>query len=135
MTKDDVLQKVKSLNLQYGSYIVYGSAPFAILGIREVNDIDLLVSEELYSELQRKGWKRVYKGPKDEPLTFDIFDAHKSWSFSPYAPTLQQLLSRAFEIEGVPFATLEDVKKWKEASERPKDIEDLKLIKLFFENS
>ncbi len=135
MTKDDIVEKVKSLNLQYGSYIVYGSAPFAILGIREVNDVDLLVSEELYSVLQRKGWKRVYKGPKDEPLTFDIFEAHKSWAFSPYAPTLQELLSRAFEIEGVPFATLEDVKKWKEASERPKDIKDLKLIKLFFKNS
>lgn len=127
MKKDDVITKVKS-DFPKNSYIVYGSAPFAVLGIREVNDIDLLVSKELYKELAKKGWKKIYKGPKDEPLTYDVFDAHKSWEFSPYAPTLQELLSRAFEAEGIPFASLEDVRKWKEASGRPKDLTDLKLI-------
>jgi hypothetical protein len=128
MTKEEVIAKVRSLNFPKDSYIVYGSAPFAVLGIREVNDIDLLVSKEIYEELAKKGWKKVYKGPKDEPLTYDIFEAHKTWEFSPYAPTLPELLSRATEIEGISFASLEDVRRWKEASGRPKDFSDLKLI-------
>lgn len=132
MKKNEVIEKVKSLNFSKDSYVVYGSAPFAILGIREVNDIDLLVSEELYEELKKKGWKKVYKGPKDEPLTYDIFEAHPNWDFSPYAPTLSELLSRAIDVEGISFASLEDVRKWKEASGRPKDLSDLNLIENYF---
>lgn len=119
---------MKSLDLPKGSYIVFGSAPFAVLGIREVNDIDLLVTPELYEKLEKNGWEKVNKGPKDAPVTFDIFEAHPNWDFSPYAPTLSELLSRSFEIEGITFASLEDVRKWKEASGRPKDLVDLKLI-------
>jgi hypothetical protein len=128
MKKDEIIAKVKSLKFPKGSYVVYGSAPFAILGIREVNDIDLFVSEELYQELVIKGWKKIYKGPKDEPMTYDIYEAHNTWEFSPYSPTLPELLSRSFEIGGIPFASLEDVRLWKESSGRPKDITDLKLI-------
>lgn len=128
MTKNDVIAKVKSLNFPKGSYVVYGSAPFAVLGIREVNDIDLLVSPELYEKLEKSGWKKVNKGPNDTPVTYDIFEAHPNWEFSPYAPTLSELLKRAFYIDGIPFASLEDVRKWKESSARPKDMVDLKLI-------
>src|SRR5260221_12544360 len=120
MTKKDVIAKVKELNLSKGSYVVYGAAPFAIYGIRDVRDIDMLVSPELYKMLAGKGWKKVKKGPKDEPLTYDIFEAHDTWEFSPYAPTLDELLSRSIECEGIAFASLEDVRKWKEASGRPK---------------
>ncbi len=128
MTKEDVITKVKSLNFPKGSYVVFGSAPLAVLDIREVRDIDLLVSQDLYEGLENDGWKKVIKGPKDTPVTFDIFEAHPNWDFSPYAPTLSELLSRAIEAEGFPFASLEDVRKWKAASGRPKDLVDLKLI-------
>lgn len=122
LTKKDVIEKMKSLNLPENAYIVYGSAPFAVLEIREVNDIDLLVSEELYRNLEKSGWKKIYKAPKDEPLTYDIFEAHNTWKFSPYAPTLSELLSRAFKVDGVSFAALEDVRKWKEASGRRRSL-------------
>ena len=128
MTKSEVIAKVKSLNLPDGSYIVYGSAPLVVLGIRDVNDIDLLVSEKVYNQLEKKGWKKVYKGPKDEPLTHDVFDVHKNWEFSGYSPNLSELLSRAIEVEGVAFASLDDVRKWKADWGRDKDLADIKLI-------
>jgi len=128
MTKQEVINKMKSLNLPKGSYVVYGSAPFVIYGIRDVNDIDMYVSKEVFEDLKKKGWKKIYKGPKDEPITYDIFEAHDTWEFSPYSPTLPDLLSRATEVEGITFASLIDVKKWKQGSGRPKDIIDLKLI-------
>ena len=128
MTKKNVLDKIKPLKLPKGSYIIYGATPFAIYGIRDVNDVDILVSEELYEKLKKEGWKKISKGPRDEPVTYDIFEAHTTWEFSPYAPTLSELLTRAVEVEGIAFASLEDVRKWKKASGRPKDIMDLKLI-------
>lgn len=64
MNKNGVVNRMKLLDFPKDSYVVFGSAPFAVLGIREVNDIDLLVSEELYAELEKNGWKKVNKGPK-----------------------------------------------------------------------
>lgn len=129
MTKKDIITKVKALKLPKDSYIVFGSCPLAIAGIREVNDIDLLVSPEVYKKLRSEGWRKVYKGPNDRPLTFGSFEAHDSWNFSSqYNPTLKNLLSTALEIEGIPFASLREVRKWKISSGRPKDLVDIELI-------
>ena len=128
MTGDEIIAKVNEQNFPEGSYIIFGSCPMAILGIRESNDIDMLVSEELHKELKEKGWKKIIKSPKDHPLTFDVFEAHDHWNFSSYNPTLEELLSRAIEVKGVMFASIEDVKKWKASSGRDKDFIDIDLI-------
>ena len=94
----------------------------------------MLVSPKLYEQLKKEGWEKVYKGEKDEPLTHDIFEAHDTWEFSPYAPNLEELLSRAIEYEGINFASIEDVRKWKKASGTPKDLTDLKLIDQYLNN-
>jgi|SRR3989344_5307993 len=128
MTKEDIINKVKTLNLPKGSYIVFGSCPMTALGIREANDIDLLVSQEIYEKLKNNGWKEIDKGPNDKPLTRDVFEVHNNWNFSSYSPTLEDLFLNAMEIDGVTFASLDDVRKWKAASGRLKDIVDIKLI-------
>lgn len=134
MKKADVIKKITALHLPKGEYIIYGAAPFAIYGIREVRDIDMFVTPKLYRSLEKQGWKKIHKGPKDEPVTFDLFEAHNTWKFSPYAPTFDELKSRATEYEEILFASLEDVRKWKEASERPKDLIDLQLIEKYTSN-
>ena len=68
------------------------------------------------------------KSPNDKPLARDVFEAHDNWNFSSYRPTLEQLLASATVIDGIPFASLEEVRKWKVASGRPKDLADVKLI-------
>ena len=104
----------------------------ATVGIRDANDIDLLVSEEIFAELKQASWQEVDKGLNDKPLAHDVFEAHQNWNFSSYAPTLEQLLKSAMEIDGIPFASLEEVKKWKAASGRSKDLADIKLIDKYF---
>lgn len=128
MNKEEIIAKVKALNLPSGAYVVFGSCPIAIVGLREANDIDLYVSKELFAKLKDDGWKELRKGPGDMPLVHDVFEAHENWDFSSYHPTLEELLSRATIVDGLPFASLEDVRKWKVASGRPKDITDVELI-------
>ncbi|MBI2421092.1 MAG: hypothetical protein HYV38_03340 [Candidatus Levybacteria bacterium] len=128
MTKRDIINKVKTLNLPKDSYIVFGSGPLAAAGIREVNDIDLLVSEEAYEELEKRGWRKINKGPNDSPLTHDVFEAHDNWNFSSYNPTLKELLANAVYVDEVPLASLSDVKKWKVASRGAKHLADIELI-------
>ena len=128
MTKQQIIDKVKALNLPKGSFIVFGSCPLAVAGIREANDIDLLVSEKLFSQLQKSGWQELDKGNNDKPLVHDDFEAHVNWNFSSYKPTLNQLLVTATIIDGIYFASLDEVRKWKMASGRPKDVIDIELI-------
>lgn len=77
------------------------------------------------------GWKEIYKGPGDTPLTYDIFEAHDNWDFSPYAPTLEHLLSTATVVDGIPFASVEEIRKWKLASGGAKHLADIELIDSF----
>jgi len=128
MDKDEIIKQVKTLGFTRGSYIVFGSCPMAIVGIRESSDIDLLVSHELFDDLKSLGWQQIEKSPNDRPLVKDDFEAHKNWDFSSYKPTLQHLLKSADIIDGIPFASLNEVLRWKTASGRPKDITDIKLI-------
>lgn len=132
MTKQDIIEKVKELNLPAGGYVVFGSCPLAAAGLREANDIDVLVSNEVLARLKQAGWEQVDKGENDKPLTYDVFEAHNSWNFSSYSPTLKRLLETADVIDGIPFASLDEVRKWKAASGRPKDLHDIELIDVYF---
>lgn len=128
MTGPEIIKKVKSLGLPTGSYIVFGSCPMALAGIRESADIDLLVSPELFQSLREQGWREVVKSENDKPLVKGDFEAHAQWNFSSYQPTLDHLLESADIQQDVPFASLTEVRKWKQSSGRPKDIADIKLI-------
>lgn len=128
MTKQEIIGKVKELNLPKDSYIVFGSCPLAAASIREAGDIDLLVSNEVFTKLKEAGWQELDKGSNDKPLAHDVFEAHNSWKFSSYHPTLKHLLSNASVFDGIPFASLQEVRKWKVASGRPKDLVDIDLI-------
>lgn len=119
---------VKSLKLPPGSYIVFGSGPLAAYGLREAGDVDLYVSEGVLEGFKAAGWQQIEKGPDDKPYSHGIFEAHAHWNFSPYAPTLKQLLKTATVIEGVPFASLDEVRKWKAASDGLKHAADVRLI-------
>ena len=133
MTKEEIIDKVKGLNLPPNSYVVFGSCPLTVAGIREANDIDMVVSEELLLNLEKTGWKRLHKSKNDIPLVHDVFEIHDSWCFSPYKPTLQILQATATLVDGVPFASLEEVRKWKISAGRPKDLRDVELIDKYLE--
>jgi hypothetical protein len=128
MTRQDIVKKVKSLNLPRSTYIVFGSCPLAAAGLREANDIDMLVNDEVLNSLAQAGWRQLDKGSNDKPLTHDVFEAHNRWNFSSYSPTLEHLLKTADIIDGIPFASLDEVRKWKVSSGRPKDLKDIELI-------
>lgn len=131
MTGQEIIDRVKTLNLPEGTYVVFGSCPLALAGIREAKDIDLLVSKEIFEQLKTSGWKTIDKGPEDKPITSDVFEAHHNWEFEGYKSTLAQLLETASIADGIPFVSLEEVRKWKAASDNPKHLADVKQIDSF----
>ncbi len=128
MKKEEIISQVSALGFEKNAYIVFGSCPLTIAGLREALDIDMMVSKELFLQLRESGWIEQIKGGDDRPLTRGVFEVHDNWNFSTYSPTLEQLLATATIVDGVPFASLHEVRKWKAASGRPKDLADVALI-------
>ena len=133
----DIFQKVKSLNLPSGEYIVFGSGPLQAHGIRETRDVDILVLSELYEKLKQEGWEeRVWEtSPPGRFLFKDDVEVGDSWDYGEYNPDPNWLIENAEIINGVPFAPLEEVLKGKKAFGRPKDLEDIKLIEEYLETT
>jgi hypothetical protein len=134
MTLQEILSEVKSLHLPDGEYVLCGSCPLTAAGIRETADIDMYVSESLRDKLVTDGWQEVPKEGHDRPITYGNFDAHTDWHIGSYDPSLQQLLDTATTIDGIPFASLKEVVKWKTQQGRPKDLLDIKLIRTYLDN-
>jgi hypothetical protein len=128
VTGQEIIAKVKTLGWPDGSYIVFGSGPMALAGLRESEDIDFLVSSALLKQLAEQGWEQIEKNANDKPFVRDVFEAHDNWNFTSYNPSLAELLERATVVQDIAFASLEDVRKWKEAGKRPKDLKDIELI-------
>jgi len=54
MILSEVIEKVKSLGLPQDSYVIFGSGPMALAGIREVNDIDMYVTLDVWNQIDIK---------------------------------------------------------------------------------
>lgn len=58
MRKMSILQKVKNLGLFDKQFVVMGSAVLEMKGIRKAEDIDIIVTKELFETLKKDpGWE------------------------------------------------------------------------------
>jgi hypothetical protein len=128
MTKEEIITKAKALHLPKNSYVVFGSCPLAMAGLRQAGDIDLFVSRKVFDKLKAIGWREQRNKVNNTQLVHDVFEAYDNWHFGSYNPTLEHVLVSATVIDGVPFASLEEVRTWKMTFGRPKDLIDVDLI-------
>lgn len=135
-----IFERVKRLSLPLGKYIVVGGAMEAH-GIRKANDVDLIVTDELFDQLVEAGWTQYDLTPKDKGRDGNKRKVNQgdvdvmtefSWNEVTIAET-KDLITRAEIIEGVPFVPLELLLQWKEISEREKDATDAALIRDYLE--
>lgn len=123
------------------SFVIFGSAPMASVGLREdVRDLDLFVSDETFAELVRRGFTARVKsvdaatgedvhhvalvigsGSERDP---DV-EVLRSFQGVSYASVARGAIAHA---SGMRMASLADVRAWKVASARPKDLDDVASI-------
>ena len=128
--KFEILQQ---LNLPLGQYAVTGSGPLGIRNLRPVGDIDLIVSPKLKNELIAK--YGMTDDGKVKKVVFPQGNMEAFWEGSfytqpkdPQTPTVADIISRAEIIEGLAFASLEDILYFKRKMNRDKDLKDIVLI-------
>ncbi len=127
----NIIERVKKLNFPFGEYVVIGGGILDALGIRSTDDVDLAVTPKLLKELQATGeWEEEVKHNKTF-LKKDDVDINPDISWSEYPTTNEQAIASATVIDGVPFINLEELKRFKTASAREKDLADLVLIEKY----
>ena len=136
MTSTDIINKVKDLNLPLGQYVVFGSAPLAVHDIRQTQDIDLFVTASLYQQLKNsEGWQEREWDSGGHYLSKGIFEVDDSWDYGDYNPSPEEIIAIAEVWQGVSFAPLSEVLKWKKAFGREKDKVDVNLLERYLKQS
>ena len=128
-----LFQKVKELDLPLGRYALFGSAPMGVRGLKECQDIDIIVNKELWDKFSKKlEWeKKKSIDSGSEYLQNNDIELWKDWKAGARVWDIENLISEAEIIDDLPFVKLERVLEWKKSNGRNKDIKDLKIIKIF----
>ena len=129
------LKSLKELNLPEGKYAIFGSGPMGVRRLREVGDLDVIVTMDVYNDLKnRPDFKIGYrKKSGNEFLEKDGIEVYKDWH--PEDWDIHKLIQEAETIDGFPFVKLEEVLKWKKLKQRDKDKEDINLIEEYLRSN
>lgn len=132
MGNKDLFQRVKELNLPIGKYVLFGSTPMGIRGLKDCNDVDLLVTEDIWESYKGKdGWKQKMLDDGRPVLINDKLSLDLGTTWGPGVWDPKKIMREAEIIDGLPFASLEDVLKWKKIIGRKKDLKDIEIIEDF----
>jgi hypothetical protein len=127
---DEFLVEVRNLGLPPGDYAVFGSGPLAAAGLRDVDDIDLIVGANLWSLLAEQFPVMSLERGR-EMIQVGNIEIFRSWY--PDVGDIHRLIREADLVDGIPFVKLHKVLEWKEKYGRPKDAHDIALIKSYTE--
>lgn len=125
--------RIQNLNLPMGQYAITGSGPMGIRNLREIADIDIIVSKVLWDILAKKygiidtGQINKIQIPNEE---IEVMGERSFYTdaVDPNAPTISERIANADIIEGLPFESLEHVLYYKRKMSRAKDLKDIKII-------
>lgn len=132
----EILKRIKKLNLPRGEYAVFGSALLDVWRLRHANDLDIIVTPELYRRLKEEGWEEKQGNGFTILVKEDanITTVQDKPTDGDYNPDRLQFIREAIEIEGFPFVRVEEVIACKTAYGREKDFKDIKLLADYLES-
>lgn len=131
----NLIEEIKKLNFPLGQYVIVGSGPMAVRGLKEAHDIDIVVTPEFFEKCKISGWEtmpwtypekvgQIYLKKGDVELYLDV-------NAGDFNPTTAELIGRSETIHGIPFITLGDMISFKKAYGREKHLEDIKTTEEF----
>lgn len=128
----ELFEKLKELNLPKGKFAIFGSGPMGIRGLREIRDLNLIVTQDIFDEFRnRKDWN--LKTDVCEGLYKDNIEMCYEWG--PGEWDIKKLIAEAEIIDDLPFVKLEEVLKWKKLCNRgEKDKRDIELIENYLKS-
>lgn len=134
MNWQSVLRELHALGLPPEQYVVVGGAALTGRGMRETEDIDLVVTEALFEQLRRRGWTEKTR-PNGKPgLRMGVVEAYLDVNAEGFERSTESLLDCAQRVDGVALVDLESLARFKASYGRAKDLHDLELISRYRSN-
>lgn len=127
-TFSTLLSQLDDLDLPKDQYAIFGSGPLAIRGIREANDIDILVAPSLFEKLEKEYPTRKINGNK--LVEIGEIEAMITWP-NTSSEKVQEMIQNSEQINGYPFVSLKNLIDSKKKMGRPKDLVDIDLIEKY----
>ncbi len=124
------LKQLDELNLDSNKYFIASSGTLAVKNIRDCNDLDVVVTFELFKELEQKFLETKKENDYCEIVSYKNIDFIYITKHNSQYTTKDQLDSAEI-INGKRFQNLEMVKFFKQLQSRDKDLIDLELIKQY----
>lgn len=115
---------LRALQFPIGHYAITGSGPLGIRNLRQMNDLDIIVSRELWTLLAYQHGVVEEQGIKSIKLPGGVIEA------LPDDFLLPDRIAQAEIIDGLPFETLENTLKLKEHLAREKDLDDIFFLQM-----
>ncbi len=135
MNNQEKFAILKGLNLPTNEYAITASGPLGIRNLREINDVDIIVTPKLWDSLASKygvtdtgSVKKIILNEMIETFCEDSFYTDQK---DPNAPTVAERISQREIIAELPFDSLENVLHYKRKLRRAKDLSDIFLIERF----
>lgn len=126
---DRLLIELKKLDLPSEEYLIISSGSLAIHDIRECRDLDIVISDKLFTDLSSK--YAVETGEfVSKILLDDIEFMHRNIKQDDEYDFDRQR-AKAEIIDGIPFQDLVSCLYFKEQGKREKDKKDVELIKRY----
>lgn len=123
------LDTLNSMNIPQNEYVIYGSAPLVIRGLKEKNDdLDVLATDSLWDKLKME-YPDKLKG--DYIDVNGVSFTHRSSDF--FGP-MDNIMKNSDLIDGYHIMNLTETMKWKEKTGKEKHLEDAKKIKNYLNN-
>ncbi len=129
----NTMQLLQEIDLHSENCVIIGSGILSAYGIRQSNDIDVVVNEETYRTLASNNRFAAAETHGRAILTDELFEIGTSWYVLGKDRDLDDLKNQSVVIDGVRYVTLAFLlavkKSWiTEDDVRQKDIDDVALI-------
>ena len=125
------IDKIKALKLARKQYVVIGGAVLEMYGIRQTNDVDIVVSKSVYNRLSKHHWKEFVLDDGKKILSRSGYKIMQSWM----GKNLEDFQRNSIVVNGIPVMGLEDIISCKLSHGRKKDLQDVKRIKEFMSST
>lgn len=132
----NIFKEIEKLNFPTDEYVVMGGAALAARGLKETDDVDMIVSNDLLEKCRKEGkWELHSRMNPDQPsgLHCGDIELYPNVGHDNFNPTFKELRERAIMINNVPVCSLEDIIEIKRSFGREKDLIDVEKIIFFKE--
>ena len=144
IVSDRLIKAVKKLGLPQDRCFVFATGIMDVLGLKESNDIDLVVAPEVFEKIREdKNWTSHYKEENGmvmyttvvDGVEIETSDAHDWIDWYDEKTGFQGLIDRTEVFDDVRFINLDDLLAWKKNTNREKDFRTSRRWRSFLQDS